>query len=75
MRNRYLLTLAALLLAAVFATFAAAGQVPTTYTVNIDSITCTQIVISYEPNSESSDGVDFAQCRVVLEGDVVFFSC
>lgn len=74
MRNRYLLTLAALLLAAVFATFAAAGQVPTTYTVNIDSITCTQIVISYELNSESSGGADFAQIRVLVDGDEVFFS-
>lgn len=74
MRNRYLLMLAILLLGALYFTLAFAGETSANYTVTIDSITCSQIVISYELNSESSGGADFAQISVLVDGEQVFFS-
>lgn len=74
MRLRFRITLIMLVAIALFASIAFAGEQGPTYDVVITSASCSQIVVSYFLNSESSNGADFASITITANGNLVFSS-
>lgn len=73
MRQFRLLFVFSLVLIAVFAiaNLASAGVVGVTYTVTITDLTCEEVTFDYLLNSGSSNGADFAEYEVAVDGSPV----